>query len=128
VRRRTATLAGVGAFLLGLLIGGAASSGGSTSAGIAAGAAAGAAVAATTTTPAGPATTVRDGVYQVGTDIAAGAYSGQCPAFGYYARLRSSDTNDIISSDTVPNGGLMRFDAHPGEWIKVMNCTFTKVG
>ena len=81
--------------------------------------------------PTGPATTVSDGTYQVDVDMVAGTYKATCPAFSYWARLRSADDSsisNIIANDTLTNDGLMQFTAKAGEYIEVRGCTFTKVG
>ena len=78
--------------------------------------------------PSGPVTTVSDGTYEVGVDMVAGTYKANCPAWGYWARLRSNSgrLEDIISNNTVPNGGPMIFTAKDGEYVEIRNCTFTK--
>lgn len=80
-------------------------------------------------TPSGPATTVSDGTYEVGTDMAAGTYKAHCPAWGYWARLRHNDGSmgDIIANNLVgASGGSMTFTAKNGEYVEIRNCTFTK--
>lgn len=135
VRKRTAVLLSGGLCLLGLMIGGA--SGSSRQSDASSGVHASLSIAGRTTSTttvtatsqaAGPATIVSDGTYRVGVDLAAGNYRGTCPNFGYWARLRSSDTSDIITNDIASNGGLMQFTAQPGEWVQIRNCTFSKAG
>jgi len=84
----------------------------------------------TPTTSSGPATTVSDGTYEVGTDMAAGTYKAHCPAWGYWARLKHNDgsVGDIIANNIVgKNGGSMTFTAKVGEYVEIRNCTFTKI-
>jgi hypothetical protein len=85
----------------------------------------------TPTTPSGLASTISDGTYEVGADMEAGKYKGQCPAFGYWARLKNNDgsVEDIIANNVVGGGGgPMTFTAKSGEYVEVRNCVFTKVG
>jgi hypothetical protein len=47
-----------------------------------------------------PAAEFGEGVYKVGTDISPGAYKGTVEdGNGYWARLSSSDTSDILAND-----------------------------
>lgn len=80
--------------------------------------------------PAGPATSVSDGTYEVGSDIVAGKYKGQCGTYGYWARLKANDglLGDIVANDFLTAPGQMTFTAKSGEYVEVRGCTFTKVG
>jgi hypothetical protein len=75
----------------------------------------------------GPATSVADGTYEVGVDIQVGKYKGQCPAFAYWARLRSDNSTDIISNNVLTNPGQMTFTVNKGEYVEVRGCTFSRV-
>lgn len=77
---------------------------------------------------AGPLTTVSDGTYEVGVDMVAGKYKGQCDTNAYWARLKSDNGTDYIANDWKPDGGLMQFTAKKGEYVEVKNCTFTRQG
>lgn len=75
----------------------------------------------------GPLTTVSDGTYEVGVDMAAGKYKGQCTD-GYWARLKDDSGSNIIDNDLKLGAALMQFTAKKGEYVEVSRCTFTKVG
>lgn len=51
--------------------------------------------------PAGPATTVSAGTYEVGVDIAPGKYKGEC-VDGFRARMRDDSGNNTIANDMNP--------------------------
>lgn len=79
-------------------------------------------------TPAGPLTTVSDGTYLVGTDMAAGSYKSPGSTNGcYWARLKDDSGRNIIANDLVSGPGPARFTAKKGEYVKVSLCTFTKI-
>jgi hypothetical protein len=81
--------------------------------------------------PPGPATTLEnDGVYLVGSDIAPGTYRAKVTSNNcYWARLKSTNPQDIISNDNVSSGGqaLVTISASDkafqtdgcGKWTKV---------
>jgi hypothetical protein len=78
--------------------------------------------------PTGPLTVVSDGTYEVGVDMVAGKYKGQCGTNSYWARLKSDNSTDYITNDWKPDGGLMQFTTKKGEYVEVKNCTFTRQG
>ncbi len=93
-----------------------------------------------TTTTAAPATTkpkpapapaaeFGEGVYKVGVDIKPGLYKATVSSgMGYWARLRSEDTNDIITND-VKSSGTMYLRVHSSDrYVEIRGATFTKVG
>jgi hypothetical protein len=76
--------------------------------------------------PPGPLTTVSDGTYLVGTDMAAGSYKSPGSSDGcYWARLKDDGGQNIIANDFTT--GQTRFTAKKGEFVKVSGCTFTKI-
>lgn len=86
------------------------------------------------TTAAQPATTAKPkpavkhygpGVYKVGTDIQPGLYRSS--GGGYWARLRSEDTTDIITND-VKDSGFMYLRVHATDaYVEINGTEFTRV-
>ena len=81
--------------------------------------------------PAGPATTVSDGIYEVGADVEAGRYKTTGPEAGsrscYQARLSddSGRSSAIISNDIADGPSSVTIQA--GEFVKFSGgCTWTK--
>ena len=71
------------------------------------------------------ATSFNEGVYKVGSDIKPGLYKSTNG--GYYARLKSEDTSDIITND-LKDSGVMYCRVHAsdayidfsgGPWVRV---------
>lgn len=83
--------------------------------------------------PAGPATTASEGVYQVGTDLAAGRYKTTGPDKSDYvpscywerATDDSGELNAIIANDNISGPGSLTLKS--GEFIKFSgSCIWTK--
>jgi hypothetical protein len=78
--------------------------------------------------PAGPATTVGDGVYQIGADVAAGRYKTTGPSDGmpcYYAILNSTSATDIATNNVLQGAGYLTAPA--GKYPQLTGgCTWTK--
>lgn len=82
------------------------------------------------TTIAAPATpaTISDGVYLVGTDIAAGTYTSPGPTktaipWCYWQRATDDSLDSIIANDG--GDGPRRFTAVAGELVTIQGCVFT---
>jgi hypothetical protein len=130
---------GIGAFLFGVLVGiaskpdaGTNSAGGTTVTVTAPAADAAAPVENPRPAPAGPATTMGGGVYQVGIDVLAGQYktTGSENGIGcYWARLKndSGEFDAIIANGNVDGPGSVTIN--DGEFVDLTgDCTWTKVG
>jgi hypothetical protein len=79
------------------------------------------------TTIAAPAT-ISDGVYLVGTDIAAGTYTSPGPTktaipWCYWQRATDDSLDSIIANDG--GDGPRRFTAAAGELVTIQGCVFT---
>jgi hypothetical protein len=131
----------IGAFIIGVAAGTASNSGaGSDSAGgtvtvTAPAADAAAAPAENPPAPAGPATTMGSGVYQVGVDVLAGQYKTPGPPEGavidmcYWARQKddSGEFESLITNGTLQGPGSVTIN--DGEFVELTgDCTWTKVG
>jgi hypothetical protein len=81
------------------------------------------------TTIAAPApATISDGVYLVGTDIAAGTYTSPGPTktaipWCYWQRATDDSLDSIIANDG--GDGPRRFTAAAGELVTIQGCVFT---
>jgi hypothetical protein len=75
-----------------------------------------------------PAAEFGEGVYKVGTDISPGAYKGTVEdGNGYWARLSSSDTSDILANDLKTTGTMYLTVRSSDKYIEISGVTFTKV-
>ncbi|WP_431927687.1 hypothetical protein [Amycolatopsis tucumanensis] len=74
-----------------------------------------------------PKKSISEGTFEVGVDIEAGKYKGNCPNGGYWARYADDSGNDIIANDLTEGASTMQFTARKGEFVSVSRCTFTKV-
>jgi len=134
------TLTGIAGLVLGIIIGSAVGSGSSTSGAAPAAApapattvtVAAAPVPAVTVTvappappaPAGPASTIAEGTWTVGTDIAAGAYKTTAAVTsGCYWKISTSGSNgsDIVSND-LPTGGFPTVTLKVGQDFTTTSC------
>jgi hypothetical protein len=81
--------------------------------------------------PAPSAAEFGEGTYQVGTDIQPGLYKATIPdgEHGYWARLSSEDTSDIIAND-LKDSGTMYLRVHSSDkYVEIGGAaTFHKVG
>lgn len=70
-----------------------------------------------------------EGTYKVGVDIQPGEYKGTVESYGYWARLSSSDTSDIIAND-LKDSGTMYFTVHSSDkYVEISgDVVFHKVG
>lgn len=78
--------------------------------------------------PAGPKTTMGEGKYEVGVDVAAGRYKTPGGDYCYWSRNKddSGDFSKIITSDIVK--GPASFTINKGEFVELKgDCLWTKV-
>jgi hypothetical protein len=76
-----------------------------------------------------PAAEFGEGIYKVGTDISPGTYKGTVQGgAGYWARLSSSDTADILANDLKESGTMYLTVRSSDKYIEISGVTFTKVG
>jgi hypothetical protein len=69
-----------------------------------------------------------EGIYKVGTDISPGTYKGTVvDGNGYWARLSSSDTADMIANDLKEKGTMYLTVRSSDKYIEISGVTFTKV-
>jgi hypothetical protein len=81
-----------------------------------------------TNAPSKPALTFGEGVYKVGVDIEPGLYKAAVTSGnGYWARLRSPDTTDIIANDLKTDGTMYLRVLSSDKYIEISGVTFTKV-
>lgn len=80
--------------------------------------------------PARPASTLTGGTYEVGNssgDIAPGTYKATCSSNGYWARLRSTNSSDIIDNNWKPNGGPMIVTVKSSDVaVELGDCSWTR--
>lgn len=70
--------------------------------------------------------TIIDGIWQVGTDFAAGTYRASGGGLCYWARLGSADNYDIISNGLGKNPTVT---LSAGEWFETSDCgDWTPIG
>ncbi|MEC3981558.1 hypothetical protein [Amycolatopsis sp. H20-H5] len=77
----------------------------------------------------GPRTRFADGLYRVGTDMAAGAYTSAGPAAGeirrcFWARLKAGPGTKVIANGL--SAGATRFTVKNGEYVQISGCEFVK--
>lgn len=70
--------------------------------------------------------TITDGIWQVGTDFAAGTYRASGGGLCYWARLGSADTFDILNNGLGKNPTVT---INAGEWFETSDCgDWTPIG
>jgi hypothetical protein len=70
-----------------------------------------------------------EGTYKVGVDIQPGEYKGTVGGHGYWARLSSSDTSDIIDNDLKSSGTMYLRVRSSDKFIEISgDVVFRKVG
>jgi hypothetical protein len=71
-----------------------------------------------------------EGTYQVGTDIQPGLYKATVPdgEFGYWARLSSENTSDIIANDAKESGTMYLRVKASDKYVEISGVVFHKVG
>jgi hypothetical protein len=75
-----------------------------------------------------PAAEFGEGIYKVGTDISPGTYKGTVQdGNGYWARLSSSDTSNILANDLKEKGTMYLTVRSSDKYIEISGVTFTKV-
>lgn len=85
-------------------------------------------MSSTTIAAPAPPGTISDGVYLVGTDIAAGTYTSPGPTktaipWCYWQRATNDSLDSIVANDG--GDGPRRFTAVAGELVTIQGCVFT---